>query len=423
MFGPETLFLAIPLLIVVTLSGGAFVGLSQRDLRRELKAWREGGLISADQAAAIQTRHAEVIQRERRDRLATILGILGAVVVALGVILFYAANWSEISRWVRLVALVSGIATLYFIGYVLRERRGHQNIGHGFIFLAAMLFGAALFLVDQMYHVQAHDPLAFLWWTIAAAGVGLVIRSAPIIALALLTFFAWLVYELVDLGYEEVNVLYFPALLGLYGLALYAAGTGAEPWLSRVNAARAMRVVGFAIALLILFGLSFRYGYGQEGGERPSGFALYLLTAFACAVAAGVAFLAIRRRRVGTFVEAALIMVSGVLMLLIVFKPEVGGGQDFEDFSSGAKLYPLLFNALLALVVLGSMFLGFIRDEVWLANGGVGYASLLVLARFVDFEAWSMLSRSLVFMASGLVVVGLAYALERGSLPLEERGE
>ena len=420
--GSETLLLAIPLLIVVTLSGGAFVGLTQRGLDREVARWRSDGLISAEQAEAIRSRHGDVIRLERSGRLANIFGILGCVTVALGVILFYAANWAEIPRGVRLFALVSGIGTLYLGGHVLREvKRTHPNVGHALIFLAAMLFGAALFLVDQMYHVQAHDPLAFLWWTLAAAAIGLLVRSAPIIGLALLTFFAWLVYELVDYGYEEINELYFPALFGLYALALYALGTGAERWLDRVNAARAMRVIGFSIALLVVFGLSFRFAYEEPGGKRPSGFALALLVGFVVAAAAGIGLIAARmRHRRSSLVESALLTATGLLFVLIVFKPDVATEVQ-EGFSRGGKVYPLLFNALLALIVIGAIVLGFLRDEVWLANGGVGYAALLILARFLDFDEWSMLGRGLVFIASGLAVMLLAYVLDRWRPRLEEQ--
>jgi Predicted membrane protein (DUF2157) len=55
-----------------------------------------------------------------------------------------------------------GSAVFYTAGFWLLEiRRAPRNVGHGFVFVGAVLFGASLFLVGQMYNVEAHDALGF----------------------------------------------------------------------------------------------------------------------------------------------------------------------------------------------------------------------------------------------------------------------
>ena len=65
--------------------------------------WQTAGIITEEQATAILERY-EVTDAgpASRGRLISILVTLGAVLIGLGVILFFAANWQEISKEVKL---------------------------------------------------------------------------------------------------------------------------------------------------------------------------------------------------------------------------------------------------------------------------------------------------------------------------------
>jgi uncharacterized membrane protein len=352
-------------------------------------------------------------EEERGARMVAVLAIIGALVAGFGVILFFASNWNEIARPLRVAILLAGEVALFGAGFYLREVRGaYPQVGHALIFLGTLLFGASLFLVGQMYHVQAHDPLGFLIWSVAALLVAIVIRSGPLIALAILSFIAWLVHELIAL--EELTevdaALVGPTLFVLVGTALYGFGTGASRWLESVRATRPMRMLGFATLALGTFALTFRIVHEQEIDRAAApGAVKLLLWSLAAAAFAGAAALMLRvNTRRTTIPEALVLAATSVLALLAVFAPE------FEPEAGGDEptLYPVLFNAALAVLALGAIVAGLTNDEVWLANAGVAWVAIDVVARFLDPE-WSMLQRATVFVAVGALAIAAAFALER----------
>lgn len=376
------------------------------------------GLVGSAMAAPTAGR---LTGEERRARLAHMLGILGALVAGFGVILFFAANWSDIPRPLRVLLLLSAVVALFAVGFVLKEVRGtHPNIGHAFIFLGTVLFGASVFLVGQMYHVNAHDPLGFLLWALGALAMAAVVRSGPIAALGILSLFAWLVHEVVDAFFYD-GLAVIPAFLVLYGIGLYAFGTGAVQWLEPLRFARPMRMLGFAFLVAGLLPLTFRDAHEIADTERAvdvNRIAVMLGCLAAAAVIGSLALALLRRRdRTTAIAESAVLLGIAVLTLVAVLEPEATR-QAFGP-ESGAReqptLYPILFNVALAVVGFGAVVVGILVDEVWLANAGAITVGIDVLARFFAPE-WSMLERGVVMMLVGAGALGLAALFERRRL-------
>jgi uncharacterized membrane protein len=343
---------------------------------------------------------------QRRERMVAALATIGALIVGFGVILFFASNWSEIARPLRVAVLLVGEVAFFAGGFYLAEvRRAYPHVAHALIFLGTLLFGASVFLVGQMYHVQAHDPLGFLLWSAAALAVALVVHSGPIAALAILAFIAWTVHELIQLDeVSDIDVArLIPVLLTLFGSALYSFGTGARPWLEPIRFARPMRLLGYATVALGVFVLTFRFLHeGSIEHAAEPGVVKFLLWSFGAAAFLGAAALLPRARtRLTSLPEAVVLGAICLLALLAVY-----AGED------SAAEWALLFNGALAVLALGAILVGAVNDEVWLANAGVAWVAIDLVARFLDPE-WSMLARATVFLiVGGLVLVG-ALAFER----------
>lgn len=399
-------------LAVVLVIGGGGVGIAvARPVGRELDRLVEAGAFTPEQAQELRARVAESIARERRRRAARAIGTLGAAAFGAGIILFFAANWSEIARPIRVAILLVGLAAFYTAGFWLLEiRRALPNVGHGFVFVGAVLFGASLFLVGQMYNVEAHDPLGFAIWSAGAFVTTLFFRSKPTAGLALLALEAWIIHELVEYDADYEAVVFIPYALALYGLALYGLGrAGGRPF-ETFAFGGAMRLVGFALAGFMTLVLSFRYVYATEG-DRPDGLPLWILIVSAAFALLGAAALLLRRglRPSWLALEGVAVAVAAGLVLLAVFVPEEPPREDVFDVD--AKTYPLLFAALLPIVVAGAIVLGSHLDETWLVSGGVSLGGLAVIAHFLD-TAWDRLPRSLVFLLVGALSLALAAALE-----------
>ena len=385
-------------------------------LSRETEAWVAEGLVTAEQAAAIRRRYADV-REERRGSATTALAVIGAVAVGLGVIGFVAANWDGMSHAVRLVLLTAAVAGSYAAAYHLRERTGSRpRVGEALYLLGVLLFGASLFLVGQMYNVQAHDPLALLLWSGGATATALVVRSRAIAATAVLIFTAWIGFEfglaLDDAGGDAFAA--FPVVAVFYGGALYGLATAAqarirEHWFASSGFPESCRGVGLPVAAAGLFVFTFSEAADElaQAADGLDGFVLAGFVLLAALAFAGAGALALSHRPSGRYEAAAL---AAVLVVMLVAMTAGGNGD----------VYALVFNVLFAAVALGVIYAGYLSDEPWLVNLGVVFVAVDLIARYFDVF-WSALPRSLGMIGAGLLVLGIAWVLERQRKRLLER--
>ncbi|HEX9881854.1 MAG TPA: DUF2157 domain-containing protein, partial [Hyphomicrobium sp.] len=167
-----------------------------RRLDRDLVRWREAGWLTTDGETAIRS---DVAAQVPKVELAPVLGILGAVLIAFGAMSFVAAHWSEMARLFRLVLIFGGLFAAYGVTGVLFERR-HPAFAHAAILVGVALFGAGIMLIAQMYHIDGHAPDAVLTWALGALLAGVVLRSDPALALAMLLMALWSGWEMSDSG-------------------------------------------------------------------------------------------------------------------------------------------------------------------------------------------------------------------------------
>jgi uncharacterized membrane protein len=377
-------------------------------LSRESEAWVADGIVTAEQAAAIRSRYADV-REERRGSATTALAVIGAIAVGFGVIGFVAANWEEMSHGVRLALLTAVVAGSYAAGFHLRDRTGSRpRVGEALYLLGVLLFGASLFLVGQMYNVEAHDPFALLLWAGGAIATAVVVRSRAIAATAVLIFTAWVGFEfglaLDDAGSNTWAA--FPVVAVFYGGALYGLATAAqerirEHWFASSGFPESGRGVGLPVAAAGLFVFTFADAADELGraGDELSGFLLTGLLLLAALALAGAAALALSRRPSGRYEAGMLVIVIGAMVVATL----LGGNGD---------AWAILFNILFAAVALGIIYAGFLSDEAWLVNLGVVFVAVDLVARYFDVF-WSALPRSVGMIGAGLLVLGIAYVLER----------
>jgi uncharacterized membrane protein len=385
-------------------------------LSRESEAWVAEGIVSAEQAAAIRGRYADA-RDERRGSATTALAVIGAIAVGLGVIGFIAANWEEMGHGARLALLTAAVAGSYAAGFQLRDRTGSRpRVGEALYLLGVIVFGASLFLVGQMYNVEAHDPLALLLWAGGATATALVVRSRAIAAAAVLIFTSWVGFEF-GLALEEDGSntwAAFPVVAVFYGGALYGLATAAqerirEHWFASSGFPESGRGVGLPVAAAGLFVFTFADAADELGraGDEVSGIVLAGLLLLAALALAGAVALALTQRPSRRYEAGMLVTVIAATLVATL----AGGNGD---------AWAVLFNILFAAVALGIIYAGFLSDEAWLVNLGVAFVAVDLVARYFDVF-WSALPRSVGMIGAGVLVLGIAYVLDRQRKRLLER--
>jgi uncharacterized membrane protein len=119
--------------------------------------------------------------------------ILGALLLACGVVLFVSAHWDELGPGARF-ALVAAMVAVFHLGGAW-ARRVYHGLSTALHAVGTVSVGAAIALVGQIFNIQEHWPAAILLWAVAALAGWVLLRDEAQETLSLLLFPAWIVAE------------------------------------------------------------------------------------------------------------------------------------------------------------------------------------------------------------------------------------
>jgi len=146
-----------------------------RWLHEQLPVWVTKGLVSPTQADAIGQLYPQ--PKAELPRGMIIFSGLGAVVIGLGVILLLAYNWQTIPKFGKLGLVFGALVTAHAAGLRLFQRTDwRKQLGEALSLLGTMLFGAGIWLVAQVYHINEHYPNGFLLWAAGAVALAWTLR-------------------------------------------------------------------------------------------------------------------------------------------------------------------------------------------------------------------------------------------------------
>ena len=160
-------------------------------LEGDLERWRRAGWITADGAGAIR---AELATRTSRFGLPHVLALLGAVLLCFAAMTFVASNWQTLSKATRLAILAVGLWGSFGAAYAF-FRREQEAFGQAAVLAGTGVFGAAIMLIAQMYHMDGHPPDAVLLWGLCAVLAGVALRAVPALVLSVLLLAVWSGWE------------------------------------------------------------------------------------------------------------------------------------------------------------------------------------------------------------------------------------
>lgn len=159
-------------------------------LRGEVAAWRTEGLVGDDVAAAILRRYEAA--PGRLSWAALIAGGFGSLLIGLGVISLFAANWDVFGRGARAAISVAPVA-LCGIAAVLATRKGWTAMAfwEPLGLLWCISTGAAACLVAQTYQVGGSVPGLILFVALLTLPVVWVTKAVAPMALWPVFVIAW----------------------------------------------------------------------------------------------------------------------------------------------------------------------------------------------------------------------------------------
>lgn len=414
-------------------------------LEADLAQWEADGVIAPAAATSIRSALPPL---SPGINIAVVVAIVGGLLIAAAFLAFVAAHWTEIARLLRFAILVAGMVVAGGLGAWFATT-GRTVLADLCASIGAIIFGAGIALVGQMYHLGEDFAGGMLLWSIGAFAAALLTGSRGALAVALVAACIWTCMR----SHDAADVLHLPFVaVWLIAAALALA------WNSRVAAHLA------AVALLPWWiATSLRF---ELDGAQPS---FVLANGAALLFGAGLAIAAAplpRARRLGTVLS-----IYGAFSLAAVACLEVTTVDDIIRFRNSTvpaqPLWAILCGAagvILALASAGitrrageilaacSIGLVLLAAPIWPASTAgepwFAYAALLcamlclVVSGVLDDErprivagwlgiagviagiTWavkgSLLRRSAFLAAAGVVAVVFATALNR-ALPRAQR--
>jgi len=185
-------------------------------LYEETKRWIQNGIINNSQAETIKGLYP-LPKAERPWGLLVFSGI-GAVIIGLGIILLFAYNWEKMTKFSKLAVIFVALIVSHSIGVrlFLRSER-FKGLGEAIAVLGTMLFGAGIWLVASIYHIEEHYPNAFFVWALGALLLALVMPSVIQGILAAVLLAIWAGAEAIEFGQPTLWAI--PLLLSIFVLA------------------------------------------------------------------------------------------------------------------------------------------------------------------------------------------------------------
>lgn len=168
------------------------------DIESLLNRWQTAGLLDSDAAGRIRlfesAQAGPVAESSKRLGWQGMVAlILGAILLACGVVLFVSAHWDQVGPGARYALVMAMVAVFHLGGSATRVKfHGLSTALHG---VGTVSTGAAIALVGQIFNIQEHWPAAILLWAIAALAGWALLRDQAQETLTLLLFPAWIVSE------------------------------------------------------------------------------------------------------------------------------------------------------------------------------------------------------------------------------------
>jgi uncharacterized membrane protein len=209
-----------------------------RWLHEQMRGWVMQGIVTQPQVEAIARLYPE--PEAALPWGVIIFSGIGAGVIGLGVILLLAYNWDAIPKFAKL-GLIFGFVIAAHMGglWLFAKDDWRRPLGEALGVLGTMFFGAGIWLVAQIYHIEEHFPNGFLLWGVGALILAWVMPSVAQAAVAAVSLTIWGMTETVGFGAPTHGS---PLLL--------AAGVGALAWHARSRFLLVVVLTGFDLLLI-----------------------------------------------------------------------------------------------------------------------------------------------------------------------------
>lgn len=116
---------------------------------------------------------------------------IAVLFVGLAVLLVIGYNWQELPSAAKLTILFAALLIVYGAAFYLRYRKAAHLASELMFFLGCLLYGAAIWLIAQIFHINSHYPDGFWLWAIGVLPFALALDTLLLHALLIAILALW----------------------------------------------------------------------------------------------------------------------------------------------------------------------------------------------------------------------------------------
>lgn len=411
----------------------------QKLVAGEIRKWMDEGIISGTTGATLLSRYPG---EATKTSVSEVLTLIGSILIGLGTILFIAANWSAITIGVKLIIIVAAITLAHFGGWKLRFEPGkHPRLGTSLLVLGSLFYGAAIWLIAQIFNIEGNFADGVLLWAIGTSAITLVTGLVPLGCISVLLMHWWCL-SLRDLWVftkvrSDLGLL--PNVLAVSVVSLLMAvrlQSRAMAWISLAAGTLTVFIQSSTTAmLLVLWGLLASAGFlwARERCQRMmmpflvTG-VVSVLTGLLASTFGVVTYKDYPINQVGLMLAATLATLGVVAWKFPKYRLEttvctIFGIATCLIYGTPEGSSRLVSNLLLLLAIAGFSNVGITRlRSAAMVNIAIVFFVLDVIARYFDMF-YSTMNRSMFFVGGGVLLMLAGTLAERGRRKLVENIE
>ena len=365
---------------------------SKQNWQATLQRWQAARLIDSETAAKIVAFEAQPPDTERLQWPLLIALAFGGIALGAGILLLIAAHWDSLGTAARSTAVISMVIVLHGAGIATRDSPRFRGLFH---VLGSVAFGAAIFLLNEIFHRNSawqHEmslwaaTTAVAWWLLRDTGqIALLALLAPVaVGGEYIEYFA----NRSQWGDKWMAVWIAMIALDYLGATLPGAGLQNEKLPEASSPARAALVWMGGIALLPALAMA-----GFSVGLRETPPLEHLVAALLIATV-----LALLLRRKDSWIN--------LLLLTLTLAISVArSGTNTADV-------PILLYLLYVVGAAGLVWWGVRENHRERVNFGVAGFALTVLCFYIS-NIFDKFGRAESLIGFGVFLLGGGWVLER----------
>jgi uncharacterized membrane protein len=428
-----------------------------KKLQEKLPHWKmQGWLDDVSAQSILNDAYSDAHNSSLKShRISFILGIMGVMLLAVGAISFFAANWQGMSKIMKLSLLFSSMTAAYLASAWALSDKKYPALGQAFLLLGVLLFGNNIMLIAQIYHIDTHYPNGILLWATGALISAIIMKSELVLIAGILLSLLWTGMEIFD--FSQIHwpwLLFWSAGLlltirqGFY-IAAHFIIVSLFVWLLfSFNSFTRYTSVGYLVQTYLLSGVLIFMLAEMMRNRQYIRYFTELLSRYALIFSAVFLYVlsfpeldfdaSFYSGYIADELYPQLNVVIIQLMLMGLFLV-----SSIRHFMANEKSQPIkwlsvlwslflvlcllwnlffyqeqqnipviIINVLLFLLVIGLIYSGLVEHKRFYVNLAFGLFTVTLLTRYFD-TFWDLMDRSLFFIVGGLLLIIGGYWLEK----------